>query len=885
MVEEPENSRLERSTRSQKQLVNESNQRQETEVSLNSSKKLSSTSKKKKKQQLENKVLTNVFHYIENKPDEIKEAIEEYNGNRKSIHQRKSLCKRKLDYQYEDQVVAEEIENTPPQFSHSTVLSISNSANISKNLKNKSLREKSNILSPMQPPKSIQKTLLDNSNSENINKSHRNQSLREKPNKLSPMPPPKSLHKTVLDSSNSENINRSLRSREKSNKLSPMQPPQSTQTPLLNSASKNQRNQSLREKPIESASISPSRASETQALNNSTSTNKSHNMREKEIEPDPMPPPAVPVQMQKKSNSQIVITKLPRNNETISNNQNTRESMSIKIMNDFSPIVSANKSAKLTKNRLIELKNQETTKVFNDDSKDETELMLSQSQKFIKKSSLRQNNTTASTTSRISVGSTPSINNPFQTRHITNSASDDGKSNKKDGKNKRKRSPANKTDKIVESPRLSSTHITSKSINNKNNSRRKRINYSLESDDDDDELKPSPEKKPNLIIINKKKAPEQTTTTVKSKLPVKKGTKNKSIAVEKIPEVEVEIEPVETSKPKTNKQLVEESLRQASPAPIIEEEIKIIPETQPEVHYEQIEAQPSPVIINEKAKKSKTSKKQNQEAERVIEQEKERKKSKEKKQTKIHRIEIENEEVENNNEGVRRSKRTRVQAHANLRPIYELEVFSDEKGNRVALQKCVGFEKINNDLTRFRAAMQMKWSENKKANYIVKNKENRKKHESESEDDKKVKKKTIKPANDNKEKSKKKKYISDDDDEREIEPVIPEAKSKKMKELVVADKISVVVENDEEPIADINNNSDGANFNNESSSEATIPQPVVLDKNNNNSILLSQTYYNLKKSDNINHDNEMLLYDNEESNEPEEAGTTFFFKLFFMPKI
>ena len=53
-------------------------------------------------------------------------------------------------------------------------------------------------------------------------------------------------------------------------------------------------------------------------------------------------------------------------------------------------------------------------------------------------------------------------------------------------------------------------------------------------------------------------------------------------------------------------------------------------------------------------------------------------------------------------EPTRRSNRVRVQAHANLKPIYEPERILDFSGKPIRLYKCVGYEKISQDLVKFR---------------------------------------------------------------------------------------------------------------------------------------------------------------------------------------
>lgn len=63
--------------------------------------------------------------------------------------------------------------------------------------------------------------------------------------------------------------------------------------------------------------------------------------------------------------------------------------------------------------------------------------------------------------------------------------------------------------------------------------------------------------------------------------------------------------------------------------------------------------------------------------------------------------EIEKTLNSNDENTIRRSKRFRVQARANLKPIYTNEYLIDNKGNKVRLKKCIGYEEISNDLIRF----------------------------------------------------------------------------------------------------------------------------------------------------------------------------------------
>ena len=55
----------------------------------------------------------------------------------------------------------------------------------------------------------------------------------------------------------------------------------------------------------------------------------------------------------------------------------------------------------------------------------------------------------------------------------------------------------------------------------------------------------------------------------------------------------------------------------------------------------------------------------------------------------------------NEDSTLRRSQRFRVQAFANLKPIYALEYLTDTRGKKVRVRKCIGYEEISNDLTRF----------------------------------------------------------------------------------------------------------------------------------------------------------------------------------------
>jgi hypothetical protein len=613
-------------------------------------------------------------------PNENDSILRQHEENRKSLPERKSLAKRKLDYQHEDeQIICDEVENTPPP-SQTTVLSMSSSINNSKSIKNKSLCQ-----------------------------------------------------------------------------------------------------------------------------------------IEKQMGPPAIPAPSF------KSNSEILIQKVGANSLDCSASK--RNSMTIKIINEYSPIAVKSEFHKGHKSRLIELKQD---KNVNDDSADETELMQSQTQTFFRKSSLRQNNTTVSTNTRTSSVSRLSLaSNPFQSYRNTDPVVESGDeariSKIDDSKKKRKRSP-------VKDKKTSPTIPSSQQSNKSRQISKKKFNHSYESDVNEDEndddvngnidvLKTSPNKKTNLVIIkNKKEKKNVAKSLVIENAPeiIKKTRKGKEEKAVEIAETENE-----SSQQSTKRKSRKSKKDVKKPEAIIQEvdEIHVIPDTQEDI-VETVETmQVEPVEIEVETKKAKS------------------KKAARKEKTPKIVLKVTEPDIEPVCDGIRRSKRVKVQARANLKPIYAAENFVDFDGKNLKMMKIVGFEKINNDLVKFRNKLEKAWN------------------------DKRIK-------NNNKEKggrkNKNKVHIAESDDENEEEIVEEENIVKIVKD------VSIVYENGIVDIADVNNNSNENNFNNNNNNDDNQDEPVEARGSQNNKlpgILLSQSYYQYRnKNKEINFENEILTVETENEN-------------------
>ena len=295
-----------------------------------------------------------------------------------------------------------------------------------------------------------------------------------------------------------------------------------------------------------------------------------------------MPPPAIPPPQTLKTNSNSSISIKHVGSYEVKNN---RESAVMFPVDSKSP---SDVKIKGKNNRLDELRATEMNKICNDDSKDETELMISQSQKFIRKSS-RNNNTTTSTNN---ASNTTNQTNPFFSSQDKTDESV-AKAIKKTGKKKRKRSPAKETSLFIRSPpQMSST--MNKSVRTTKSMKKNSEFSEIETDEEDEEeevkcqRRASPIKKLNHKDNKSKKVEESKQN--KTKDPVKINSVPPELIVIDDDEEDTVVAAAETSDAFAYRRQTRRSLKRLSAVNVIVEEEEnpkddsndnlIIPETQ-----------------------------------------------------------------------------------------------------------------------------------------------------------------------------------------------------------------------------------------------------------------------------------------------------------------
>ena len=462
-----------------------------------------------------------------------------------------------------------------------------------------------------------------------------------------------------------------------------------------------------------------------------------------------MPPPLVPPPPT--SNSEIKISKVGKDVKIV----NERLSLTMLNVQD-SPVKSLTRIDRSRRARLNAELNQ-------NDSKDETELINSQSQQFIKKKSKHQNSSGESLTSNASSSnSTINPRNPFGTS--SDNVNITGRIKK------RKTSPPV----TFAPPSLSSTHIA-------NRSQRKAVNNIFDSDEDDNFIE-----MPSAVDVTRQKI--KPSPIVKNK---SKPQQQQQRIIEDTPEKPASQEKIFKKRPSLKNAIVEEDeegiIKSTQPPTPNVTDDEGIPEAQPTSSQmskksfstkKNLQSLSSSHIANSSQRKAvnnifdsdniiempsavdvtreppKISQKSKKNVKRIEEEEDEEENSKQRKR-KGGRLKlfpkpsirpIQPREVVNK-EGLRRSERTRVKPFE--RPIYETEFLTDCYGHQVRIKKIVATQRIDNDLTRFNAkflklnynADVYEGEEEKKEKFSTKKRYNKPAADSSSEDEETLKNK------------------------------------------------------------------------------------------------------------------------------------------------